>query len=142
MAGAERSAMPRMRMAPRRQRCRGDASSAATRRETASGASRSSASRKSSAAFRPRVPPSRDSCGRDTGIRLPDQCNSRIIEGGNDIARAVGRTVIDHDQRPVAMRLCHDGRDRVADPRRRVERGNDNADVHPGECSHRLTRKP
>ena len=82
------------------------------------------------------------SCCRNAGIRLSDQCNSRISEGGRDIARAVRRPVIDHHQRPVTMCLRQYRYHRVANPRRRVERGNHDTDVHSGQSEQRLTRKP
>ena len=79
---------------------------------------------------------------RNPGIRLPDQPDAPVRETRGDSEGPVRRPVIDDHQRPVAMRLRQHRRHRVADPAGRVERGNDDTDMHRGETARPLTRKP
>ena len=68
--------------------------------------------------------------GRHASIGLLDQPNARIANAANDLCSTVGRSVIDHDQRPVAMRLGLHRYDGIADPARRIVGRNHNTDVH------------
>jgi hypothetical protein len=53
-----------------------------------------------------------------------------IGEPGHYLGGAVGRSIIDHNQRPMAVRLRDHRGYRVTDPAGSIIGGDDNADAH------------
>ena len=66
--------------------------------------------------------------GREAGVRGGDRTHARVAEAGGDLARGVGRAVVDDQPLPVAKGLGQDRAPRLAEVRRRVVRRRHDAD--------------
>src|SRR5205085_1340927 len=70
--------------------------------------------------------------GRDTTVLgMRDHANSIVANGGDDVARSVGRRIVDDETLPIVERLAPHALERLPNPWRGVVRRD-----HDAYCAH------